>query len=1051
MISAQAIYRFLFVRQSIATAVVTLLVATTCIAPALAEDFYTQEKVYNLRPKADGRKEFGHLGPTGIIAYIHPGVKVQVEEIAAGSPAAGKIQKDDVILGINGKSLKGLNPFVAVGQAITAAEADDGKLVFDIQRGETKQKVTVTIPVLGAYSDTWPVDCAKSQKIIEQAAAYYHARLAGEKIDGIPGVKNEGQGMPGALMCLFLLSTGDDAHLPVVKNYFKPFIANPQGIGDHTWNNGYNGIACAEYYLRTGDKDVLPVLQYFCDNAKERQKFGCAWPHWGKDINPRYVAGGLMNPASAQILTTLLLAKECGVDVDDATLLGSLKFFYRFVGHGTIPYGDHRSEGGLGSNGKDGMISAAMQVATDASSDTSVYQTARDYLAMSTLKSYPSLATGHGDGGRGDGMWRGTSADYLREKKPDEYQAMMDRLQWWFDLSRFHNGAVGIATIGGFNDPGSGAGLALAYTAHLKNLRIHGAPKSKFAVDFKLPEHPWGRKADLAFHSIEHNPKFAEYGPEMPPHQIMNLLGNAYSQPDLDEAGGHLQQVLQNVYHHRYMFRSQACKVLVKEGKLDVIEKLLSDPDPRLRRAALDGINDWRYWFAMGKQPLKPEQFTPGMIEAITKMISDPNESLLVVEGALFAMHNMRADVIQEHLDQVMPWTNHEEWWLRQGAFMALQGLEKDQSKYTKVLPKIMDMVVTEYHTQPRQGMEWHLRRTLKQAGSDSEIGQTILGGLATATSESEIKPGLRTREGAWNVLSSTRLALANDADMADDLAVRLGKRVGQLDTGSLIEITDVGGSGTNGFYPMLEQVKGETKQRLTRTLHDVFLPELVKRLKEEPGTNLSLIDAVLSLKQLTEDVDGWEVLGRPAPAERTWRFVSINPASEEEMMPTRERKRFREITLPRSFDGWYKPDFDASGWMSGPAPIGVGEYKRGKTEFASRSKWGDGEFLLARTTFDVDRLDYDLYRLRVLANQGYHIYLNGKKVHTYIWWKDDPRYWKLGLSAQEAKLLKKGTNTLAVYTNVEFPSAMKPHRWTQEKRGQIDVYIEGLRKSDLY
>jgi hypothetical protein len=134
MISAQATHRFPSARRPLVTAVAALLIATACIAPALAEDVYTQEKVYNLRPKADGRKDFGHLGPTGIVAYIHPGVKVQVEQIADGSPAAGKIEKDDVILGVNGKSLKGLNPFVAVGEAITAAEASNGKLVFDIQR-----------------------------------------------------------------------------------------------------------------------------------------------------------------------------------------------------------------------------------------------------------------------------------------------------------------------------------------------------------------------------------------------------------------------------------------------------------------------------------------------------------------------------------------------------------------------------------------------------------------------------------------------------------------------------------------------------------------------------------------------------------------------------------------------------------------------------------------------------------------------------------------------------------------------------------------------------
>jgi hypothetical protein len=188
MISAQATHRFPSARRPLVTAVAALLIATACIAPALAEDFYTQEKVYNLRPKADGRKDFGHLGPTGIVAYIHPGVKVQVEQIAEGSPAAGKIEKDDVILGVNGVSLKGLNPFVAVGEALTGPRPPTASWSSRSSPGQgDAQRVTVTIPVLGAYSDTWPLDCAKSKKVIEQAAAYYADPAKVQTRAGIPG------------------------------------------------------------------------------------------------------------------------------------------------------------------------------------------------------------------------------------------------------------------------------------------------------------------------------------------------------------------------------------------------------------------------------------------------------------------------------------------------------------------------------------------------------------------------------------------------------------------------------------------------------------------------------------------------------------------------------------------------------------------------------------------------------------------------------------------------------------------------------------------------
>ena len=81
-------------------------------------------------------------------------------------------------------------------------------------------------------------------------------------------------------------------------------------------------------------------------------------------------------------------------------------------------------------------------------------------------------------------------------------------------------------------------------------------------------------------------------------------------------------------------------------------------------------------------------------------------------------------------------------------------------------------------------------------------------------------------------------------------------------------------------------------------------------------------------------------------------------------------------------------------GWRRGRAPIGVGACKgRGGVSFENPSDWGKGEFLVMRTTFEVDSLDCDSYRLSILAKQGFNVYLNGHKIHTYIWWKDAPFY----------------------------------------------------------
>jgi hypothetical protein len=94
------------------------------------------------------------------------------------------------------------------------------------------------------------------------------------------------------------------------------------------------------------------------------------------------------------------------------------------------------------------------------------------------------------------------------------------------------------------------------------------------------------------------------------------------------------------------------------------------------------------------------------------------------------------------------------------------------------------------------------------------------------------------------------------------------------------------------------------------------------------------------------------------------------------------------------------------------------------------------------RTSFEVDALDFDSYRLSVLTPQGFKVYLNGHEIAGYGWWFDKPHYapW----DADIRQHLKKGTNVLAVYANLEYDEQ------TRKPFGQMDCLIEGLKHSDL-
>jgi alpha-galactosidase len=188
-----------------------------------------------------------------------------------------------------------------------------------------------------------------------------------------------------------------------------------------------------------------------------------------------------------------------------------------------------------------------------------------------------------------------------------------------------------------------------------------------------------------------------------------------------------------------------------------------------------------------------------------------------------------------------------------------------------------------------------------------------------------------------------------------------------------------------------------------------------------------------------------WKPVGKPLPEERIWRFATIDATEKKDIMEgAYTPRRFRDITLPTGMTNWYMPDFDDSTWTSGKAPIGKGVWKHsGITLDKCPSAWGTGEFLLMRSTFEVEDLTCDSYRLAILARQGFHVYLNGQKIHTYIWWADKPQYGSLVLKKEQIKHLKKGKNVLAVYANDQYEEN------SPERYAAIDMRIEGITKAD--
>ena len=958
-----------------------LLPHLLAIVPAAAQspsEYYTEPQIYGMRPSPGREYELGPIGVTGIVARIYKGVTVAVESTQPNTPAHGRFAKGEIILGVNGAKLRGKNPFVVLGTALTEAEATDGVLALDVKPGKegAVKNVTVTIPVLGAYSKTFPLNCAKSRTIIRQAAEFYSG-----------GDRLKKHSFLNALACLFLLSAGDDAYVPRVKEYFAQFLAEDgsvKEIGDHSWHNGYNGVACAEYYLRTGDKSVLPILQYYCDDARDRQRYGIGWGHWGVNANPSYEAGGgMMHSAGNQILLTLLLGKMSGVDVDDKTLLGALKHWYRFAGHGAIPIADQRYWAAhLRSAGRDGATACVMHIAAFAKGDVTIYKKAKEYLAMSALTSWPDRAYNW------ELYWHSIAGALMTEYDADLYYKTMRRFRWRYDLGRQASGAFYFPGGHASLDPtDAGISLALAYTAPLRKLQINGAPRSEYARDFTLPERLWGNEADLAFLTSKHHKDFCKYGEEeeeihIPWRQLPNGLRGQYGPHKVK--GLDLNVMLKNVRHARCAVRTAAAKALNFSKRYGELAALLRDPDPRLRRAALDGISDCNPWFTSptaGRYALKPEQFTPAMGEAVTKIMSDPNEAWFVIDGALTVLSIAPTPVIKENLPSILKWTTVDDWWLRESAFLALIGLERDEALFIEHLPTMIDMMINEYNYNPRHKMVRQLKGALKKRGNDSPAGKIIIAGFERAALESEILPDMgkyeRSREGAANVTEVALASVTQAPEAATDLAEVLvrGGLLRSLGTHDLMSILKAPDGKIHdrfiGLYPALEQVPAGQKQRLSDILYDDFRPELIRRHEAAEKPDPKLIDMIVELTRLKKPVAGWQPIGTPKPTERTWRFRSFDPSKEEKLhQRIGPPKRLREVTLPAGMDGWYRPGFDDSKWKSGRSPIGVGVFKahghgrfwtyRPNFSFKNKSDWGDGEFLALHTTYCNVRYEQD-------------------------------------------------------------------------------------------
>ncbi len=637
--------------------------------------YYTEGKTPLLNPFPNvtdrGPWLVRNLGPVGIgINLTRPGMTMQIANVEKGSPAeaTGKLQKGQIIESINGKVLKEIDPRIILGDIVTEAEAADGKVVLKIQGAGD---VLVTIPVMGRYSDTWPVNCPKSDKIVRNLADLL--------------AKDE---QPKWGSVIFLLSTGEEKDLAVVRRWMKDI----KTIGGLNWEKGYKGPGLCEYYLRTGDQSVLPVIKQMTEELRVHMYSG-GWSGRGAPAAFTYSTGtGQLHAAGVHCMTFLLMAKLCGVEVDKYMFDETFSQFYRFAGHGNVAYGNGLPEGGFRDNGKTSGLALALGAAAMVAPDgeASVYAKARDNSAMKGFYATNWFHAAHTGGGMGE-IWHHSAVSQMREKRPVSYRSYLDTRRWVMDLSRRFDGSVGIAGMDDRYDRSAtednmawGTYFALTYTYPRKQLQLFGAPRSKWAKTMPLPR-PWGNAADDAFHSIDPIP-----GGPLTLNDLKNekvetdaslAVGTKLNDPNLSD-----ETLLKYIYHPEYDLRTGAMNQVVKRGKVELVIKLLKSEDPRLRQAGLLALTGMFKGSALSN-----EQITPEMFELAGKMIDNPKESWWVALHAIEGISRATPDVIAKHRDRLLQFLDYDCTWLQPAAVCALAKISTDPAHYKTVLPAIVN------------------------------------------------------------------------------------------------------------------------------------------------------------------------------------------------------------------------------------------------------------------------------------------------------------------------------------------------------------------------
>ena len=391
------------------------------------------------------------------------GVRIKAEHLVRGScdaraddatvqfvfvdgPSDGKLRIGDVIVGVNDEPF-GKDLSQRMAEALDESGAT-GELKLSIRRGEKAKVVKFKIPKTGSFASSYPYECKKSERLLEEALDYLVSQQQSDGSFESPFVQN-------CLAGLALLAAGERQYEKPLRKLAKTLIAQSrQGVVDWpnetlgNWDMAYAAIFLSEYYLHSGDRGIPEILaglyrgligtQYANTPPEDLKRWtdeGETMPAqwWGH--GPVARLGGYAN-LGAIVATNLIafgLMHECKVPVDMENVDSIMDYIARVSPSGAMGYSSKPYDGGVVDEfGRTGALATGLLVLNRRPKHAQ-----RSVEALTgTARGIDHVLSSHSASGLG--KWWGLAA--LARADAEGFRKVMDHYRYDFELARFHDG-----------------------------------------------------------------------------------------------------------------------------------------------------------------------------------------------------------------------------------------------------------------------------------------------------------------------------------------------------------------------------------------------------------------------------------------------------------------------------------------------------------------------------------------------------------------------------------------------------------------------------------